>query len=46
MIPRVTRINPRIFHGDHWVIDGRRSERYTAKRWRMCAHWLLALVFG
>ena len=40
--PRVSRMD----YGTLWVIDGRRSERYTRKRWRMCVHWMLALVFG
>lgn len=45
-LPRVHRLNPRICNGDVWVVDGRRSERYTNKTWRMCIHYVLALIFG
>jgi len=44
--PRVSRLNPEIYQGDTWVIDGRLSERYTDKTWRMCVHWALAAIFG
>jgi hypothetical protein len=44
--PRVSRLDTARFHGDRWAIDGRRSERYTAKTWRMCVHVVLATVFG
>jgi len=45
-LPRVSRIDPSRYGGDCWAIDGRSSERYTAKTWRMCVHYVLALVFG
>jgi len=49
--PRVTRLRPEDwggfdFGGDRWAIDGRSSERYTSKTWRMCVHVVLATVFG
>jgi hypothetical protein len=44
--PRVVRLDPRRFNGDCWAIDGRRSERYTNKTWRMIVHWCLAAIFG
>jgi hypothetical protein len=44
--PKVSRLDPWRFGGDTWVIDGRRSERYTSKTWRMCVHYVLALTFG
>lgn len=45
-IPKVTRLDPGRYSGCRWVIDGRRTERYTKKTWRMCVHWMHALVFG
>jgi len=44
--PRVVRLDPRRYNGDRWAIDGRHSERYTAKTRRMIVHVLLATVFG
>lgn len=44
--PRVSRLNPAHYQGDRWAIDGRASERYTAKKWRMVMHVLHATVFG
>lgn len=45
-LPHVTRIDPLRYNGDRWAIDGRRSERYTPKAWRMVVHYVLALLFG
>lgn len=44
--PRVSRLEPATFNGCRWAIDGRSSERYTDKTWRMCVHVMLATVFG
>lgn len=44
--PRVSRLDPARFYGDRWAIDGRLSERYTAKTWRMVMHVLHATVLG
>ena len=44
--PRISRLDPDRYHGDRWAIDGRSSERYTAKTWRMVMHVLHATVFG
>jgi hypothetical protein len=44
--PRVQRLNPAKYHGARWAVDGRSSERYTGKTWRMVVHVALATVFG
>lgn len=46
LFPRVSKLDPLHYNGSRWAIDGRSSERYTGKTWRMVVHVILATLFG